>query len=374
MPILPRGNPQSPIWVVCEPYDKDSEKGYLYSCGYGYVFDKAFSEAGIQVQPFFFSPICTGLNTQDMWPATWGFIEVYKPPIILAMGENITAMFCPETKKKLTRKKSSAGGTGVSDDESSLEKWAGSLLACPYLSYPHYIIPQLQPDKVVANWQYRFIYVNIDLGHVKEEFDFYRNNKRLQELPTYNFCLQPDFVTLMDFLNDKCTNVTYLSSDIETIRPRKDSPFRTVCSGYPYCISLAPSPKEAVSFSFWDYDSDQTIKIWRKLNELLSTKANIGQNYFTFDSHYLESLGFEVCLEKSEDTMLRHHILWPELPHKLQFLTKHYTRQPYYKDEGKNWNPKNKKQLFNYNCLDSCVTFEVFEKQEEEFNDRTYLK
>ena len=145
-------------------------------------------------------------------------------------------------------------------------------------------------------------------------------------------------------------------------------------SGYPYTISLAPSIKEAISFCFWDYPPAQAVKIWKLLNKVMHEIPQIGQNYIVFDTHHLEALGYSICLDKCSDTMLRHHILWPGLPHKLQFQTRQYTREPYYKDEGKNWNSKQKHQLMRYNCLDSMVTYEIHEAQESEFDKRPYLR
>jgi hypothetical protein len=47
-----------------------------------------------------------------------------------------------------------------------------------------------------------------------------------------------------------------------------------------------------------------------------------------------------------------------------------YTREPYYKDEGKNWTVKEKTSMKRYNAKDCCVTYEVWERQEEEFDER----
>ena len=365
--ILPRGNPASKIWVIPDkPYAKDSEKGYIFSSGYGYVFDRAWHDAGISETPF----ICSISDIDSTNPVEQDYkvflaaVEVYKPPFILPLGKTASALFCPETRQK---KK------GVETDETSLEKYAGSLLSSPDISYPHYVIPQLSPDAVVAHWEYRFIYVGIDLQHVRTEFDFLDKNNRLQPLPKRELIIHPIYNDLIEVLND-FSKAQFLSTDIETIRPTKSSESFGKHPGYPYTISLADSPKRGVSFSLWDYESEQLVTIYRELDKLLSTIGQIGQNYFTFDTHFLEALGFNICLGKCQDTMLRHQLLWPELPHKLQFLTKQYTRQPYYKDEGKGWSPKNKKALMHYNALDSTVTYEVYLEQEEEFNDRPYLR
>jgi hypothetical protein len=329
----------------------------------GYVFDRCWRDAGINVVPYIIS-LDSFSNDVSLCS---GVVNTIKPPFVLTMGKKVTAAFCPETKQ---HKKVQKDGT---EDESSLEKYAGSLLNSTLLQYPHYIIPQLPPDRVVANWQYKFIYTGIDLGHVREEFDFYKHNQKLQELPKRSLTIQPDYETLMEFLWE-CHKAQYLSTDIETIRPYKQSVHYGKHPGYPYTLSFADSPSRGISFSLWDYNDLQLFKIWRELDWLFENIPQIGQNYFTFDTHYLEALGFNICIGKCEDTMLIHQLLWPELPHKLQFLTKQYTRQPYYKDEGKGWSPKNKKQLMRYNALDTTITYEVFLGEQEELNDRPHLR
>lgn len=277
------------------------------------------------------------------------------------MGAVATALFCPETRKKLK-------------EEASLEKYAGSLLVSNYIKYPHYVIPQLSPDRVVANWAYKFIYTGIDLRHVKEELHYYKTNRKIQPLPERRIAIQPAYKELEEILY-ACEGVQDpLGSDIETIRFPRNHPEAKRFPGMLYVIGFAWTPNDAVSFCPWDYTIDEQLALWKHLNRIYSSYPQVGQNYFTFDSHFLEAFGFKVNLNICHDTMLRHQILWPELPHKLQFLTKHYTRMPYYKDEGKTWSPKNKKALMHYNGLDNCITLESFFGQEEEFNDRPHLR
>lgn len=364
--ILPRGDPKSPVWVVCEkPYEKDAQKGYVWSCPVGFVFDRCWRDAGIRTLPF----LCNISDIDSANELTIDFkvflaaIDHFKPPIICTMGKKVTALFCPETRSK--RK-------GVETDESSLEKWAGSLLESPSLHYSHYCIPQLTPDRICSVWEYRFIYTGIDLGHVGDELAFLDKNNTLQPLPRRELLIHPTHNDIIGYL-DECGKSELISVDIETIRPVKSSA-QGKHPGYPYTIALADSPERGMSFCFWDYPGEESIGIFKALDGLLSKRGSIGQNWFTFDTHFLEALGFTICLGKCEDTMLRHQLLWPELPHKLQFLTKQYTRQPYYKDEGKGWSPKNKKALMHYNTLDATVTYEVYLGQDEEFKDRPYLK
>jgi hypothetical protein len=107
------------------------------------------------------------------------------------------------------------------------------------------------------------------------------------------------------------------------------------------------------------------------MDEIFRTKWQLGQNYTTFDAHWLRALGFSVNLSLVHDTLIRHHILWPGLRHKLEFQTLQYTRQPYYKEEGHSWTPKaGIDKLMRYNCLDTLVTYEIYNEQQKEFTER----
>jgi hypothetical protein len=55
-------------------------------------------------------------------------------------------------------------------------------------------------------------------------------------------------------------------------------------------------------------------------------------------------------------------------------MTRQYTREPYYKDDGHHWSVKHMDKLRRYNCLDVCVTYEIWEAQEEEFRQKPHLR
>jgi len=68
------------------------------------------------------------------------------------------------------------------------------------------------------------------------------------------------------------------------------------------------------------------------------------------------------------DTMYLHQLLYPELPHSLAFITSVYTREPFYKSEGREWQKgkDDEAQYFRYNGKDCCVTLESFFEMLEE--------
>jgi hypothetical protein len=385
--IAHSGSPTSPIWVVIDrPFPRDAEDGIIFSCPYGWVFKKMWEEAGLSnIVPFIMSlrpELDSPGKDIDDYIAIQnfkGFVEVYKPPFLLPVGKTATALLCPET---ILRRKGVSHGKNKTDDqrtnispEASLDKYSSSLLVSPFLDYGHYAIPQLSPVDIIRNWEYRNIGIFIDLGRVRDEYTHFNSVGVLRPPTERELVLQPSYYDLLAILRAfRAPKLQYLSVDIETIRAGKASLDFKNHPGFPYTISFADSPQFGVSFSFWDFETWQCVNLFRELDYLLTHVPQIGQNYFSFDTHFLEALGFTICLEKCQDTMIRHHILWPELEHKLQFQTKQYTRQKFYKDEGKGWSPKNKKQLFHYNALDSTVTFEIFLAQEEEFDARPRLR
>ena len=371
-PISPQGSLKAPIYIIVEqPYDQDKDKGYIFSGGYGYIFQKMLQDAGLQNQYY----LCARRNDLEH-PMAASIIEnaanYYKPPIIITLG-NATGFYCPETLKKSKKIKNVAT---QAEQDSDMEKYSGSLLQSTLFNYPHYVIPTLSPGYIAGHWDLRDICVFLDLGKAKSELDYFRKHGVLEPLPvrtlTYDFDQPGGFARLLERL-DYYANAKLLSVDIETIYPNKKSSFYPH-PGYPVTIGIAADAKEGISFRLFRTDTRETIVLWKKLENLLSKTKFLGQNFFDFDGPRLQALGYPINYNNITDTLIRHHILWPELPHKLQFMTKQYTRQPYYKDEGHGWHIKDLKKLMHYNCLDVCVTYEVWEAQEHEFEQRPHLK
>lgn len=147
---------------------------------------------------------------------------------------------------------------------------------------------------------------------------------------------------------------------------------------WPVCIGLAYSPWNAISVPLFDVFngiklSDMTMTelatCWRMLDRALREFDVCGQN-FKYDHEKVEMIGFRV-LKFVSDTMLKMHTCYPELPQSLAFQTSIFTDEPYYKDEGKEFNPKRDdiSQLLIYNGKDCCVTFEIDEKLDGELSD-----
>lgn len=367
MLVTPRGDINSPLWFICgRPTDSEAGTGTLITGAEAFHLSKLLTEMGLP-DPYITSIEYNTLITYDTQrPPLNSFLDWLptihnKPTFVCLYGKEAAEALTPETRNY------------KKPHDTKLDKWAGSLLISPYLNWPHYCIPLWPINQFFIDWSYRDIYKNLDLGHVKDEYDSFTSTGTLNPLPVYSINSSPTYTEVVDWL-DYCRVSNYVSADIETIRPPRSCKDADGVAGHMYTIALAPNNRESCAIQLWNWSSSERRIIWTKLNSLLKNVSVIGQNYFQFDTHYEEAYALEPALDKIHDTRIRHHILWPELPHSLQFQTKQYTRQKYYKDEGKTWSPKQLKQLLNYNALDTLVTYKIFEEQEVEFDERPHLR
>jgi len=230
------------------------------------------------------------------------------------------------------------------------------------LNWPHYVIPIYHPAFILRQWSERQFSVAI-YAKAKEELDYVLKNGVLQPLPQRNLVVKPQFKFAVEYLKACIAAKDPISVDIEKLWVPKQK------VDLIYTIALAMSPWDACSFCFWDYTNDELYTILRLLDYLFTHRENFGQNYLAFDTKWLGTLGLHFEPDLLDDTLIRHHVLWPELDHDLGFLTAQYTREPYYKDEGKQWRVGDDKgQLLTYNAKDAAVTYEVWLEQEKEFD------
>lgn len=359
--ITPRGSKSSRIWVICErPYPSDIPKGYMFSGGMGFVFEKMCREAGLNINDMHITSRRPDTDSPKDFYVPDGDLNTHKPPIILVMNET-GAQYLSELKDK-----------DGEHAKGKLQANAGSLLQSKSLSYPHYMVPIYGPDRCIADWAERNVTTYIDLQKVRGELEYWKQHSTLQPLlerKMYYHDMPAD--ELFHHL-DAFMSYPYIANDIEN--PIYRTEMYKPHPGYPFLMGLACSSTYGISFKMFRDSPSENRELWRKLDKLFRNCITIGQNFFNYDSLFENAVGFELPLDKIQDTLIRHHILWPELSHKLQFMTRQYTREPYYKAEGQSWGLRLMDRYRRYNCLDACVTFEVFEGQEEEFKQRPHLR
>jgi uracil-DNA glycosylase family 4 len=363
-----RGNLGAPICFVGEApgVDEDSA-GKPFVGPSGRLLDTMIFEGGLDASACWFTnPIKTrppdnklsrlgelGIGRQVFLDEFFEELNDTKPTFIVACGATPLNILCPATASK-------------SDDETKIGKWRGSLLTSPKLGWPHYIFPIFHPAFILRTWDEKYFNTFL-LQKLAQEHSFWKTNGRLDPLPVRSILHSPTFDEAFEYLQKCLTSPDIISVDIELLRRR-----------YPYTISFALSSSSAISIAFADYTEDQASVIWRLMGRVLASKKVLGQNYTNFDMYWLGALGLQPNINLVEDTRIRHAVLWPELSHKLDFMTIQYTREPYYKEEGKGWSKirggEGLRQLKTYNCKDTLVTREIYDVQELEFQDKPELR
>jgi uracil-DNA glycosylase family 4 len=144
----------------------------------------------------------------------------------------------------------------------------------------------------------------------------------------------------------------------------------------PVCVGFAFNKRHAISVPLLrhigshvltDMGDNELEECWRIIDERLRRIKIIGHN-FLYDEFKLGLMGFE-CPNVYSDTLIKTRVIFPELPiKKLHVVSSIWTREPFYKEEGKDFKLGKVKfdKLLLYNAKDCAVEFEVDEAQEKD--------
>lgn len=217
-------------------------------------------------------------------------------------------------------------------EKESIEHWRGSVIPstlCPGRK----VLASRHPAACLRDWPLTYI-VKHDLKRALNESthpDIIR--------PERNFLINPTFTETVEFLESLGW---LISVDIETYG-------KAVA-----CVGISDRADRAICIPFIGgrLGPAELVAVWRLLDRIFRSRGIIGQN-IQFDTTRLERLGFRLT-NLFFDTMLAHHLLWPEFSHKLGFIVSMYTREPYYKHEIAG----NQEEFWTYNCKDAACTFE----------------
>ena len=194
----------------------------------------------------------------------------------------------------------------------------------------HKIIPTIHPAACLEHRDplLRY-YVLHDLERVKDEMDVdgvVRTERTLEIRPTYDRCVE----YLTGILKKTWSNnnpAQALAWDIEVLN-------QEVC-----CISFSDRPEHAITIAFCDDDDlfidQQELDIMLLIAKILECPEipTVAHNAY-FDSTFLfEHYGIRCA--SLHCSMVAHNLVNPDFKHSLAFLTSWYTREPYYKDQGK---------------------------------------
>jgi len=182
------------------------------------------------------------------------------------------------------------------------------------------LLATYHPASVIYQWPLRStVIADLMKAEVEARYaDIIRPTRHIHVCPDIE-----DVETTTEFLLD---HAKILAPDIETIK------------GQIRCIGFAWSRSDAIVVPFvhnlsgknyWDWEEHE-LRAWACVRKLLESDIpKVGQN-FLFDLQYLVRAGIRPknC---AHDTMLLHHVLYPELPKGLGFLASIYSNESAWK-------------------------------------------
>lgn len=349
--------------VVDYPSHADVMANQALSDTAGTILAKCLGHANMsmaEVSVYFLIPTpCTQVSFVKYWTPKGGFttegtkhfeslqtfIKQNDFNVYVPLGE--AALNCMTNKKGIT-------------------KWRGSILQSIDYFQNVKCIPTIDPR--TAARQYLFMYyMSSDFKRINSE-----SMTKDLNLPVRSLKIQPSFTEARSYLQNILDFVDLLACDIE------------VYNNEVSCISFAISELDCMSIPFDDrWSVEEEKALWRLIALVLedSKIEKIFQNgmfdiSFLFARNKIEVKGY------IHDTMIKHNLNYPDFPKGLGFITSIYTREPYYKDEGKGWFKDLKSgkgdinQFYTYNAKDSAVTLECSKPISEELvkfgNQKTY--
>lgn len=230
--------------------------------------------------------------------------------------------------------------------ESRFRREDGTIIKC---------IPTYHPARVIRE-QTLIPTFDLDIKRILNDSKF----PDFQYTPR-EYVINPTGIALESAAERLLLGAHSLAVDIES--SKKDS--RIICVGFAnsgnYAVTIFP-------------DNAHSITI---INKLLSSDLPKIFHFGFYDYCMLRHYGYTVN-NYAFDTYIAQHTLNAGQPNFLYHLTSIYTREPYYKSEGraelpndtKVWAEKSDKiAVGTYNCKDCCVTFEIAEEQRKELGD-----
>jgi uracil-DNA glycosylase family 4 len=239
-------------------------------------------------------------------------------------------------------------------EEKGIRKWRGSILHLhPRFSKRNIkVFPILSPREIWIDNEHPFVYTQWDCGRIVKYKDL---TGRFEPPGLVWIARSPDELYEWWKRGEKGD---FLTLDIETHH------------GFITCIGFSHNGTEAVSVPLLvgphinHFDRGRMYRLTKEILESRVPKVN--QN-IKYDWSVLETFGFKVN-NIIGDTMLMGHSIYPELPVGLDFLSSMYTDHPYYKDEGKKFDPRQHSvdRLLLYNARDALVTWQIWKLQLED--------
>ena len=248
-------------------------------------------------------------------------------------------------------------------DPRPIMKWRGSPLWSE--KFQRKFIPTVHPAASLhGNYTWRYLII-ADMEKIKGEMD----DPSLR-LPERSILINPTYHDVVEY-HHLVAKQKRFATDIEVINHQLNC----------YCLCYKPDEVMVVPMAdelgdAW-WAEDQEIDIWRLYARLMSDEKidKINQNIIGFDCVFLLQQNNIYTRGFLGDNMIAQKIMYPDFKKGLDFITSIYTREPYYKDEGKMWKGAGGdiEQFWRYNGKDGCVALESWGKLEAELISEGYM-
>lgn len=345
--VPPVGNPaKASLWVVGEAPGWDEERERKPFVGQsGQLLREVMMRNGIIPEDVFITNVCQyrpDNNNIEEAEDTPEFAESFSElkALLLKYKPNCIAL-CGNTPLKYL-----LGKNGILN-------WRGSILEGPQSIK---MIPSLHPAYTLRVPDSYPIF-DKDWARIAVE----RKSPDLN-IPEIQAIVDPE--SIYPVILDKILAMPIVSCDIETVKNTAEI----------LCVGFGLSPTMAVVIPWNKHYA-------KPFCEAILSNPNIRKIFHNgaFDTTVLSINGIRTEAY-TDDTIIQSHVLDPELPRDLGFLTSIYTRQPYYKGTGrasipndaKGWSTKrNKNELYLYNAKDCCVTYEIWQALSPEISSES---
>ena len=247
-----------------------------------------------------------------------------------------------------------------------IEKYRGSILPSKITS--HKCVATIHPasllhseGEAMRSWR--------DLSLIKNDISRAAEQSLFPEIrsPARTLQIARNSSDVYRFLNEyNGPKYQFASSDVETSRT------------IPICTSLAFNRWNAISIPLLtkEIPDHDLAYIWKLLAEFYAdNKIKLVAQNGKFDEKRCRQIGLK-WHDLYFDVMLAWATLYAEFPKKLAVIASILTEEPYYKDEGSEYDAKKHSfdRLCLYNAKDSAVEFECFEEEMKLFDEQPDLK
>lgn len=347
------------LMVIGEaPGKNENEQSIPFVGPSGDVLNDCLRKAGVKRSEVYVTNVCKyqppmndlrklhliDIKLEDQANWMWeNEISKIRPKCILAVGDTALEHVC--------------GVTGILNYRGSILLAKDGITKVVPTIHPAALFNRYEEGKQVGGLEYTYLkLIEHDISRAVDEA-----KTRNLSLPDRQIDVCHNSLDLYRFF-ERYKSLDKATIDIESIN------CVPVCIGFAFSRNHAisvPLLREIGRHKLTDMGDNEMDECWRLIDSQLRRLRLVGQNLM-YDEFKLGLIGFELPVVHS-DTLIKTRVIFPELPmKKLHVQSSIWTREPYYKEEGKEFKlGKNKiEQLLLYNGRDCAVTHEIDEEQE----------